>query len=317
MDETALLDLIVVGAGLRGLSAALRSRREQPGHTMAVVEALPQPGGSLRTQRSNGFACELGAFGFRREEVEPVLGLLRQPPALVAALPSGHQGWVWDGERRHPVAVEPLPWSFRSGAEEVAQACRRELGPNLRLGRAATAVRNVDGAWEVDLGGEVLTTLRARNLQLCTSTAAAARLLAPLDPALAAVAERLRTEARVFAFFGGYQRDLPELTGFGVLPADDLDSAAVEMIFCSQVFPGRCLPGQVLVRIELTGPLLAGDEATALAAAEQELRRWTGCRGHFGFTKLHRFVVEVADAARVEVQVRLRGLAARAPGLHC
>lgn len=317
MDETALLDLLVVGAGLTGLTAALRSRREQPGLSLAVVEALPQPGGTLRTQRSNGFACELGAFGFRREEVEPVLGLLEQPPLLVEALPSGHQGWVWDGERRHLVTVDPLPWSFRSGADEVAQACRRTLGPSLRLGRAATALRNAEGTWEVDLAGEVPTTLRARSLQLCTPTAVAAHLLAPFDPALANVTDRLCSEDRAFAFFGGYQRDLPELTGYGALPADGLDSPAVEMIFCSQVFAGRSLPGQALIRIELTGPLLADDDATVLATAEQELRHWTGCRGHLGFSKLHRFSTEVANAARVEAQARLRGLAARAPGLRC
>ena len=81
------------------------------------------------------------------------------------------------------------------------------------------------------------------------------------------------------------------------------------------MFPNRALPGRVLVRCEVVGPDLAGDDEAVLTAAERELRRWTGCRGHFGFTKLRRFAVEVIDGAWVECRARLQGIAARTPGL--
>ncbi|MEO6594820.1 MAG: hypothetical protein ABIP94_08720, partial [Planctomycetota bacterium] len=87
-----------------------------------------------------------------------------------------------------------------------------------------------------------------------------------------------------------------------------------EVIFCTQVFAGRALPGRFLVRCELSGPA-AGDDAHLLAVAEAELRRWTGARCAFPFTKLHRFGAEEQSAALVECRVRLAGLAARAPGL--
>ncbi|MBP8300144.1 MAG: NAD(P)-binding protein [Planctomycetes bacterium] len=316
MDSTQDVDLLIVGAGLRGLRAALTNRREHPTANLALVEEQPQPGGTFRTQRSNGFACELGPFAVTRDEVDPLLALLPQPPPLIGIQPSARQGWLWNGTERTAVAVDPEPWSFRSGIEEVVQHARRELGTALRLGRAVTATRPTPTGWEVELGGEVPSILRTRELHFCTPVATTSRLLAPLDPALGHVAERLESEPRAFAFFGGYQQDLPELTGYGMVPTDDLTSPVQEVIFCAQVFPGRALPGQALIRVELAGALLAEQDTAVLAAAEQELRRWTGCRGRLGFTKLHRFTTEVVDGAHIECRTRLRGLCARAPGLR-
>lgn len=309
------IDRLVVGAGSRGLFAALAARRATPNAHVVVVEALPQPGGSLRTQRSNGFACELGAFAYAREELDPLLELLAQAPIPLEALASGRTGWSWDGTALAPVEVAATPWSFRSGNEELAQACRRELGPALRLGRAVVAVRAQVGGFEVDLAGEVPTTLHTRELHLCTPTDVAARLLGALDPGFVA-AERIRREPRAFVFFGGYQRDLPALTGYGVLPVAGEDHVLAEAIFCSHVFPGRALPGQLLVRLEVHGTTLDGDDAAVLQAALAELRRWTGCGDRFGFTKVHRFTEEVGDGALVECRARLRGLTARVPGLR-
>jgi len=309
-----ILDLLVVGAGLRGLTVALASRRNDPAGHVTVVERDAQPGGSIRTLRSNGFGCELGPFAFAREEVEPVLALLEKPPALVATLPTAHHGWTFTGTALQPVAVDPTPWSFATGTEELPQACRRALGPVLRLGRAAKLLRPSEDGWEVELDGEVPATLRTRAVILAVPMAAATALLAPFDPALAAAATRLRTEPRAFAFFGGHQGDSPELSGYGIVPAAGLDSPLVEAIFCTQVFANRALPGRMLVRCEVAGALV-GDDAAVLATAEQELRRWTGCRGRWPFTKLRRFDFEVTDGAWVECKARLQGLAARTTGL--
>lgn len=309
------IDLLVVGAGWSGLIAALTARRAGSDTSLVVVEAAPQPGGSVRTQRSNGFACELGAFAYGREDLDPLLQLLSTPPVPIEALASGRNGWSWDGTALAPIELAAVPWSFRSGNEELAQACRRELGPALRLGRAVVAVRAHRGGFEVDLAGEVPATLHTRELHLCTPTDVAARWLGALDPGLVA-AERIRREPRAFVFLGGYQRDLPELTGYGVLPVAGEDHTLAEAIFCSQVFPGRALPGQLLVRLEAHGSVLDGDDATVVQAALAELRRWTGCGDRFGFTKVHRFTTEVGDGALVECRTRLRGLVSRVPGLR-
>ncbi len=314
MDGDAF-DVLVLGAGLRGLVAALRVQREQPGARLLVVDVLPQPGGSIRTQRSNGFLCELGPFGFARHEISPVLECLHQPPPLVAALASAHKGSLFTGKELQPIPVDPMPVSFRTGNEELVQACRRELGPTLRLGRAATAIEPAPHGFVVTLGGEVPTPVVARRLVLALPDPVAGSLLLRFDPALADTAGRVRTEPHAFAFFGGTASEAPELRGYGVVPADDLDTPLAEAIFCAQVFPDRALPGRFLVRCEANGALVGGNDTDVLAVVAAELQRWTGLRAHLGFTKLHRFSVEVADGSLVECRVRLRGLATRVPGL--
>ncbi|HEX6812233.1 MAG TPA: FAD-dependent oxidoreductase [Planctomycetota bacterium] len=309
------VDVLVIGAGLRGLAAGLRVLREQPDERLAVVEKAPQPGGNTRTQRSNGFLCELGAYGFARADVEPMRALLRQAPAVVEALPSAGTGLVFLGDRLEPVAVDPVPVSFRTGAEELVQACRRELGPRLHLGRAATHIEPGREGFVVTLGGEVPTPIAARRIVLALPVAEACHLLERFDHALAAAAGRLQLEPRGFAFFGGSTNEAPELRGYGVVPGDHVDTPVAEVIYCTEVFPGRALPGRFLVRCELVGAALARDDAAALATAEAELRRWTGVSAHFGFTKLHRFTVEVQDGAFVECRARVQQFAARLPGL--
>ena len=313
MDER--FDEVVVGAGCRGLAAALRARRERPAASLLLVEAEPRPGGDVQTQRSNGFVCELGPFAFHRDEVEPLLALLPQPPKVVDLLPAAWRGSLFDGTGLREVAVEPRPISFASGNEELVQACRRELGANVRLGRKVAAVRPAGTEWDVELGGEAPTHVACGRLTLAVPTAAAAVLLGGLDRALPACAERLLTEQRAFVFLGGNETDAPELRGYGIVPTEGLSSVLAEAIFCTQAFAARALPGRFLVRCELVGEALAADDGAALAAAAAELRRWTGTNARFGFTKLHRFAADAEDGARVECCVRLQGLAQRAPGL--
>jgi protoporphyrinogen oxidase len=309
------VDVLVIGAGMSGLAAALRLLRDQPAKRLAVIDSAPQPGGNTRTQRSNGFLCELGPFAFARAEIEPMLELLRHPPAVVEPLPSASHGHVFLGDRLESTAVDPVPVSFRTGAEELVQACRRELGTLLRLGRAATRIEPSGEGFVVTLGGEAPTPVAARRLVLAVPVAAACGLFARFDPALADTAGRVQIEPRGFAFFGGSAHEAAELRGYGIVPADHLDTPLAEVIFCTEVFPGRALPGRFLVRCELVGASLARDDTAALTTAEAELRRWTGLEAHLGFTKLHRFATEAQDGAFVECRARLQGLSARLRGL--
>jgi protoporphyrinogen oxidase len=309
-------DTIVLGAGLGGLRRSLEQRRDAPGERVVVVDAAARPGGGVRTQRSNGYVCELGPFAFARDEVIPLLELLARPPALVECASDARTGQVFDGRMRRTTAVEPVPVSFRTGTEELVQACRRELAGELRLGRAATAIRAVDRGFEVDLDGEAPATLRAERVHVCLPPAAAGRLLAPFERALGAAADRVAGEPRAFAFLGLDADRARDLQGYGLVAADDLDAAAAEIIFCTNVFPHRALAGHALARVEIgDARVLAGDDDAVLAAAGAELDRWTGAAHRVRFTKLHRFTAAAADGALAECRVRLRGLAARLPGL--
>jgi protoporphyrinogen oxidase len=312
----APFDLAVLGAGLRGLHAALRERRARPDARIAVLDAAPQPGGSVRTQRTNGFVCELGPFAFGADELRPHLELLAHAPPPVAALASAANGWLWTGGERRAIPVDAPPLTFRSGNEELVQAYRRELGDALRLGRSVVAIDRdapgtADGAFTVGLGGEVPAVVRARELAVALPAPAAATLLGRFDPALAAAAARVTAAPMAMAFFGGSASEAAELTGYGIVPATP--GTVREAIFCSQVFAGRALPGRFLARVELAA---SGDVAADLAAAERELRIWTGTRAEFGLRKLHPFAAVSPDGASVEVDARLRELGDRVPGLR-
>lgn len=307
-------DVVVLGAGPAGLRAALQQRRTDPATRLCVVDAAPRPGGAVATQRSNGFVCELGPFAFTADEIQPLLALLQRPPTPIPARAAARSGWLFDGVTRRPIAVTPEPLSFRSGNEELVQACRLELGGCLRLGRAATAIDVVDGGFVITLAGDPPSRVTAAQLVLALPPAAAGRLLMRFDPALQNVVEHAAPEPRAFAFFGGIATEAKELQGYGVLPADDVDTPVAELIFCTEVFPGRALPDRCLVRAELVGPLPERDDE-ALALAEAELREWTGTRAAFGFTKLHRFEADSGSGATAEVRARVRELCARLPGL--
>lgn len=309
-------DALVLGAGLRGLRAALAARRMAPTTQLLVVDRAPQPGGSVRTTRTNGFVCEHGPIGFWRSELDATLALLQHAPTPLATLPEARTGFVFDGALRAIDVVEP-PWSFRTGNEELVQACRRELGATLRLGRAVTAIAaNASDGFRVTLAGDPPGEVHARELVMALPLDVAAGLLGAFDPALPDVGARLQRQARALVWLGTDAAAMPEARGHGIVPASDFASPLLEVVFCTQVFAGRALPGRTLVRCEVALPDGA-DEAAAIALAERELRRWTGTQATFGLQKATPFVhVDEEDAAAIECRARLRELAVRVPGLR-
>jgi len=302
------IDTLVLGAGMRGLVAALRAMRQSPAGTLLVVDAAPRPGGSLRTQRSNGFSCELGPFAFAPEAIAEPLALLASPPRTIAAAVT--TGQVFTANGLVATTVDPVPVSFASGAEELAQAIRRELGNRLLLGRAATVVSPQENGFRVTLGGESPTTLEASRLVLALPLRETAGLLGAFDHALPGVADRLRAEPRAFVFLGGDASAMRERTGYGIVAADDVASPLREAIHCDLVFPGRALPGRGLVRCEIGDAGLAADDEATTKTATNELRAWTGTRAAFPFTKVHRFHDDLHDGAAAECRVRLHAIAA-------
>jgi protoporphyrinogen oxidase len=306
-------DCLVLGGGWRGLAAALARRRATSSARLLVVEQAPHPGGNLRTQRTNGYVCELGSFAWSTTEIAAMVSLLARPPQPIGALPSAVRGQVFDGDNLVAVELDEPPLAFATGNEEIIQAARRELDGCLRLGRAAAAVARDGEQFVITLGGEAPTTLRCRELVLALPTAVAGQLLSPFDPHLRDVAGRIIQEPRAFTFFGGEATDAPEFAGYGILPSEGVESPLLEVVHCSQVFPHRALPGRFLSRCELVAE--SSDDAV-LATAERELRRWTGTRAPFALRKLHRFEQERHDGALVETKTRLLDLHRRLPGLQ-
>jgi protoporphyrinogen oxidase len=307
-----IFERLVLGAGRRGLLAALAA----PGDGLLVVDAAFQPGGRMRTTRTNGYVCEHGPFAFRDEELAPWRLLLPRMPTPVAALPGAGSGFVFDGQLR-PIALEAAPWTFRAGNEELVQAARHALPNRFRLGRPVERLERSDAGaapFAIELGGQVSTTLRSRAVVLALPAQVAARLLGAFDPRLVEVGERVRRQTRAMVWLGGDETTFPEALGYGIVPGPDLASPLAEAILCSRVFPARALPGRFLVRCEVV--LDDGcDDAAALAIAERELRAWTGTQAVFALRKVERFAVDVDDGALVECRVRLRDVVQRVPGL--
>lgn len=280
------------------------------------VEADAAPGDDVRSQRSNGFMCELGPFAFTREEIDAWLAPLVARPRVVTATESGRTGWLFDGRERKPLRVEPEPCSFPTGCEDVVQAYRRQLGETLRLGRRVTSVTpRDDGAFAVVLGGEVPSELLAKEVLLAVPPDEACRVLDPFEPELAQVAERTTREPRAFVWLGAVARQAPELTGYGMLPHPSLKSPLAELIFCTEVFANRAMPERVLVRAELATTELPEDDEMLVRTVEAELRRWTGTEAPFGFTKAHRFDTLAPDGDATECRTRVAEIARRVPGL--
>ncbi len=55
--------IVIVGAGISGLAAAFRLQSRLPAAEITVLEAASRPGGTVWTERKQGFQIELGANG--------------------------------------------------------------------------------------------------------------------------------------------------------------------------------------------------------------------------------------------------------------
>ena len=309
-------DVVVVGGGLRGMRATARARAERPDARVLCVEATPAPGDDVQSQRSNGFVCELGPFAYTREELDFWLEHLDAPPRVVSASDRARTGWLFDGDERRPLRVEPEPYSFPTGCEELVQGYRRQLGEVLRLGRRVTSIApQPDGGFALALGGEVPSELRAQEVVLAIPDVDAADILAPFEPELPQVAARVDCAERAFVWFGGIADQATELSGYGVLPHPSLQSPVAEMIFCTEVFDHRAMPGRALVRAEVTDSALIAEDEALIAATEAEVRRWTGTAAPFGFTKAHRFSTITHSGDATECHTRVSEIVRRAPGL--
>jgi oxygen-dependent protoporphyrinogen oxidase len=99
--------VVVVGAGISGLTAAWRLMRGAPsaGLELEVLEAEARPGGHAWTTREHGFVVEAGPNGFLHRPDEPqVLDLVRElglESCLIEARPAARRRFVRLGGRLH------------------------------------------------------------------------------------------------------------------------------------------------------------------------------------------------------------------------
>src|SRR5262245_45766159 len=56
--------IVIVGAGISGLSLAYRLQQLRPDADVIILEAVDRVGGTVRTEHRNGFTIECGPNGF-------------------------------------------------------------------------------------------------------------------------------------------------------------------------------------------------------------------------------------------------------------
>lgn len=127
--------VVVVGAGVAGLAAALRLRERDPQADVVVLEAGARAGGTIATERAEGFVFEVGADSIITEKPWAMALATRHGFAdrLVPTNPSDQRTSVVHGGRLHP-----LPEGFLMLAPTalwpLATSRLFTLGGKLRMG---------------------------------------------------------------------------------------------------------------------------------------------------------------------------------------
>ncbi|MEJ2540220.1 MAG: FAD-dependent oxidoreductase [Gemmatimonadota bacterium] len=174
-----MLDVLIAGAGVSGLHAALRL--SEHGLQVRLLEAADRVGGRLRSVSVEGGGLDLGATWFWPNE-PTVRGLIRE-----LDLPTHPQYRRGDALYQDPRGVQRLSGNpidvpssrFSLGAESLARAIRRRLAPGvLRTGTAVTTVRVEPDGIRVESRGSDggLEAMKAREVVLALPPAAAAGL---------------------------------------------------------------------------------------------------------------------------------------------
>lgn len=103
-------DVIVIGAGIAGLTAAYRLRRQ--GWDVLVLEEKSVPGGNIRTLEVGGFRVETGPHSFMgsSEHVWRLVQELDLSEEVEEAAKVGEKRYVLRDSTLHPLPLSP--WSF-------------------------------------------------------------------------------------------------------------------------------------------------------------------------------------------------------------
>ncbi len=114
-------DVVVVGAGVAGLIAALRSARS--GRTVLVLDEADEPGGCVRFHRVGGLDLDRGAESFAT--ARPAVAALAAQLALPVEAPLARTAWIY-----HRAGPAPIPAATLLGipAHPAAADVRRVIG---------------------------------------------------------------------------------------------------------------------------------------------------------------------------------------------
>jgi protoporphyrinogen/coproporphyrinogen III oxidase len=249
-----------------------------------------------------------------REHRSLILGAVRSRK-LDRAVPGGGGG----GEA---TPLSGALCTFEGGLQALVDALGRSVADAVRLRtRVESLQRTADGRWRLELGGGA-APVEAERVVLCVPAPAAARLLQPLEPALAEPLEAIPYAPVAVVHLGFAPGALAEPPrGFGFLVPPQEGRPLLGCIHVSTVFPFRAPEGGALLTCLLGGmgqPQVAGlEEAALVALAREELRQLAGVQAVPTLQQVVRWPraipqYTVGHLARVQ---RLEAASARWPGL--
>lgn len=213
--------------------------------------------------------------------------------------------------------------SVEGGLGAYVARLGERLGPVVHAGVRVEGLERAGGRWLLHTTQQgAAASLEADAIALAVPADEAARLVAPLDPALADLAGGIGyAPMAVVHLAWPRERIAHPLDGFGFLIPPNQNKRILGAIFTSSIFPWRAPEGQALLTVMVGGairPELAlGSEASIAAIAREELAAIIGAQGDPSLcevVKWERAIPQYVvghEARRTEADAR----ASRLPGL--
>ncbi|MBP1636451.1 MAG: protoporphyrinogen oxidase [Acidobacteria bacterium] len=209
--------------------------------------------------------------------------------------------------------------SFDGGLRTLTEALAGRLGDVVRPETAVQSIGRQPSGWRAVTNRGAFD---ADEILLAGAARASARLVADLDPELAAALDAIPYSGVSLVALAYEVGDVPrELDGYGYLVTRPERLATLGVVWESSLFPGRAPEGMALLRVFLGGArqpgIVAESEAAALAIAREELRRVMGIEAPPARSWVFRWPQAIAQytVGHLERVAAIRGRVQRHPGL--
>ncbi len=210
-------------------------------------------------------------------------------------------------------------FSFRQGLGQMTAALADKLGLAVTTGAAVRAVARDAQGYRVEIENETLTAAR---LVVAVPPAEASRLVADLDPELAAPIRAVPMAPVAVVHLGFEHKAVGVPDGFGFLAPRDQGVRSLGVLFASRLFDGRAPEGGDLLSGFVGGMLdeqaLALDDQALCSIVTDDLERLTGLTEGPDFVRVERYpqAIPQLTMGHLERMARVSERLAGLPGLQ-
>ncbi|MCM2971927.1 protoporphyrinogen oxidase [Larsenimonas suaedae] len=201
--------------------------------------------------------------------------------------------------RRTPSPLPPewrgqlvsFPDGLRRLTDRLAERIEAQPAASIHLGCEVASIQRTSGGWCVETNDQRFTT---SELVLAVPAHVSARLLEPIDPALARPLEEIVYPSVNAVALGFRAEDIMHpLDGFGLLIPNREQRTTLGVLFSSTLFPNRAPDGHVLLTGFMGGRRRPGvaewDDNAQVAQVLYDLRDLLGIRGEPVWSRVQRW----------------------------